>query len=84
MAKRMQTAKQVKKSFKFTGKMLIWAIPVILLISIGFTLLNLPTWLTIVTNLIVGGGVCFIVYVIDDKIKEKKASQPKKPDPFSD
>ena len=83
MARRSQTTKHVKNGFKFTGKMLVWAIPVILLISVGFTLLNLPTWLIILTNLIVGGGVCFLVYVIDEKIKEKKSKQ-KKRDPFAD
>ena len=82
--RRKQTVKIVKKNAKFSFKLLLWAIPVILGVSIGLTLLNQPTWLIMLANLIVGGATCFIVYIIYDKKQQKKQQQPKKPDPFSD
>lgn len=88
MTKRRQTAKEMKKSAKLSGKLLIWAIPVVLVVSFLLTLASLPTWLIVLINIVVGGAVCFVVYIIYDKIEEKKKqkekTEPKKYDPFSD
>ena len=84
MTKRKQVVKQVKKNAKFSGKLLLWAVPVILLLSVLLSMANLPSWLIIFINLVVGGGVCFIAYIIYDKREQKKQQQPKKHDPFSD
>ena len=82
--KRSQITKQVKKNAKFSGFLLLWAIPVIIGMSILCEHFGLPTWLSIMINIIAGGATCFFVYVIWEKIKEKKEKEPKKPDPFSD
>lgn len=84
MNKRRQTSKHIKKSAKFSGKLLLWAIPVVIGVSIGLTLLGMPDWLIILANLVAGGATCFVAYVIYDKIQTKKAKEPKKPDPFAD
>ena len=84
MNKRRQTSKQIKKSAKFSGKLLLWAIPVVVAVSIGLTLLEMPEWLIILANLVAGGATCFVAYIIYDKIQTKKQNEPKKPDPFSD
>ena len=84
MNKRRQTSKQIKKSAKFSGKLLLWAIPVIIAVSVGLTLLEMPEWLIILANLVAGGATCFVAYIIYDKIQTKKQNEPKKPDPFSD
>ena len=84
MTKRKQTSKQIKKSAKFSGKLLLWAIPVVIGVSIGLTLLGMPEWLIILANLVAGGATCFVAYIIYDKIQAKKAKEPKNPDPFAD
>ena len=84
MTRKKQVVKQVKKNAKFSGKLLLWAIPVILGVSFGLTALNLPTWLVMLANLVAGGATCFIAYIIYDKIQQKKEKEPKKPDPFSE
>ena len=79
-----RVAKQVKKNVKLGSKLFLFAIPVMILSSILLAMLNLESWLIILINLIVGGATCFVVYIVYDKLEQKKQDNLDKHDPFSD
>ena len=62
-------------------------IPVILLITYLFAVLKFPVWLAIFLNVVIGGFICLLVYIIFDRIEEKKRVkkllEPNDEDPFS-
>lgn len=94
MAKRNLTEQQrknaraIKSDYKRVGLYILVVFPVIIATTILFTILNWPLWVMIFTNVVLGLAFCFIVYVISDKIKQKKIEkqkrEPKKIDPFAD
>ena len=63
-------------------------VPVVLLLTVLFSRLGLPVWLAMLLNIIIGGLICLLVYMIFDKIDRKKRIEkllkPKSDDPFSD
>ncbi len=62
--------------------------PAILLLTALFASVGMPVWLAMLLNVIIGGLICLLVYIIFDKIERKKRIQkllePEKDDPFSD
>ena len=74
-----QTRKLVEENKRDLKKALkrIWIcfgclIPVLLLFAVGMSELGFPAWLVVLVNVILGGFVCLIVYIIFDKVEEKK------------
>ena len=63
-------------------------IPFMILITYLWAILKIPTWISIVLNVLLGGFVCLTVYLICDKIEQKKYEKSlmktDEKDPFSD
>lgn len=76
-----------KKSIKRGLIYLLCAIPAMLVVSVVFTIINTPYWLTLLTTVVAGGIAVFICYVIGNKLDEKrkeKMKEDKSYDPFKD
>ena len=62
-------------------------VPVILLLTALFSKVGMPVWLAMLLNVIIGGLICLLVYIIFDRIdrkkKIKKLLEPQEDDPFS-
>ncbi len=61
--------------------------PTFILLTYVFSLIPLPVWLIIMLNVIIGGLICLLVYIISDKIEQKKKTKQlldPEDDPFSD
>ena len=64
-------------------------IPVILLLTYLFSVVKIPVWLAMVLNVIIGGIICLLVFIISDKIQQKKKARRElgledTSDPFAD
>ena len=63
-------------------------IPFVLLLTVASSKLGIPVWLAMVLNVVIGGLICLLVYVIGDKIEQRKQAKkllnPKDDDPFAD
>ncbi len=82
-----QQARDYKKMLKRMWICVGCLIPVILLITYAFAVFKFPVWLAIFLNVVIGGFICLLVYIIFDKIEEKKRLknllEPNDEDPFS-
>ena len=82
------THAEYKKSIKRMWICLACLIPFILFMTVVFSKVGMPVWLAMLLNVIIGGLICLLVYMIFDKIdrkkKIKKLLEPKQDDPFSD
>ncbi len=82
-----QQAKDYKKMLKRMWICVGCLIPVILIITYLFAVFNFPVWLAIFLNVVIGGFICLLVYIIFDRIEEKKKLkdllEPNDEDPFS-
>lgn len=84
--------KEVKKEFKVSTKRglieILCEFPILLLCTIGFYLLKLPNWLSILLTVCVGVLVYIIIEIIAYKLSSRKkkieSEKPKKFDPYAD
>ena len=94
MSKRLNqnTSRKSDREYKLALKR-VWIcvaclIPVILILTALFSKLGLPVWIAMVLNVVIGGLICLLVYVIGDKIEQRKKAKkllnPKEDDPFAD
>ena len=83
-----QTPYDIKKTVKQGFIYLLIAFPFVLISSILLTIVKAPLFVVMFSNVVVGGGVIFVVWIIHNKIKEKrqnsKNDNTKKFDPFKD
>lgn len=82
-----QKAHAMKLSIKRTWICVGIVAPVFIILTYVFSLVPLPVWLIMLLNVIIGGLICLLVYIISDKIEQKKkAKEILEPhdDPFSD
>ena len=79
---------EYKKNIKRVWVCLLVLIPVILGLTIAWSDLSLPFWLAMILNVLIGGLICLLVFIISDKIEQKKRVKkllnPKDDDPFAD
>lgn len=85
---RKKSLKEYKKGVKRIWICVLCLIPIVIILTYVFALLKFPVWLAMLLNVIVGGFICLIVYIIFDKIdqkkKVKKILEIEEDDPFSD
>ena len=85
--KARQEKKEYKRSIKRLWICVLWLIPVMIGLSVLFSELKFPLWLALLLNVVIGGFVCLLVYIIFDKLeqrkKEKQLHEPEEYDPFS-
>lgn len=78
----------IKKTFKTGLIYLLIAFPFVLIVATVLTIIKAPLVVIMIANLVVGGGVVLIAFIVHGKIKEKKEikakNEPKKFDPFKD
>lgn len=77
----------VKKTVKTGFLYLLIAFPFVLIVATVLTIINAPLWAIMLCNIVTGGGVVFLAYIIHNKIKEKRnknKGQGKDFDPFRD
>ena len=68
-----KTEQEFKQDLKNIWKALLWVIPVLIAVTYLFgVVLKLQTWLVIFINVVLGGFICLLVYIIFDKIQDKK------------
>lgn len=83
-----QTPYDIKQTLKRGFAYLLIAFPVVLICSTLLTIIKAPLAVILLCDVVVGGGVVLLVWIIHNKIKEKKAikaeTEPKKFDPFKD
>lgn len=79
--------KEYKRSVKRLWICVLWLMPVMLGLSVLFAELKFQFWLALLLNVVIGGFVCLLVYIISDKLeqrkKEKQLLEPEEFDPFS-
>ena len=62
-------------------------LPVFILLTYVFALVPLPVWLIMLLNVIIGGLICLLVYIISDKIEQNRKTKElldSDDDPFVD
>lgn len=82
-----QTPYDVKKTVKQGFIYLLIAFPFVLIVATLLTILKAPLIVVMICNIVVGGGVVLIAWIVHTKIKDKKAKEQKlgnKFDPFKD
>lgn len=82
-----QKAHAMKLSIKRTWLCVGIVAPVFILLTYVFSLVLMPVWLIMLLNVIIGGLICLLVYIISDKIEQKKQAKEElqhDDDPFSD
>lgn len=83
-----QLKHEYKKNVKMVWRTMLVLVPVIFVLSIVFAALHIPMWLNILMNVVVGGFVCLIVYVIYDRMEKKRKvddlTKEEDYDPFKD
>ena len=67
-----ENKRDYKKALKRIWISFACLIPVLLLLSVGMSFLEFPSWLVVIVNVILGGFVCLLVYIISDKVEDKK------------
>lgn len=70
-----KTAKEYKKGLKRVWICVLCLIPIILILTYFMAELGLPSWLSILINVVLGGFVCLFVYIIYDKKDERKKAK---------
>lgn len=67
---------------------LLIALPFVAVVAVGLTIAKVNPLVIMLCNVVVGGIVILVAYIIHSKIKEKRAEKqknsPKKFDPFKD
>lgn len=67
---------------------LLIALPFVAVVAILLTMANSPLWVIMLCNVVTGGAVVLICYLVHNKIKEKRKEKErnghKKFDPFKD
>ena len=83
-----QSPYDVKKTLKQMLIYLLIALPFIAIVAVGLTILKVDPLVIMLCNVVTGGIVVCICYVVHSKIKAKKEQEqigkPKKFDPFKD
>ena len=77
----------VKKTLKIGLIYLAIALPFVAVVAVLLTLAKAPVGVVMLCNVVTGGVVVFVCYIVHNKIKEKrkeKAKDGKKFDPFKD
>ena len=75
----------VKKTVKQGVIYLLIAFPFVLFVATVLTIVNAPLWAIMFCNIVVGGGVILLEYIIHNKIKENKKKKNESTfDPFKD
>ena len=82
-----QSQREYKKSIKRVWISLLFMIPVFLVLTSVLGIAGVPVWLTMILNVVIGGLICLLVYIIFDKIDQRKRIkeflEPDEHDPFS-
>ena len=83
-----QTPYDIKQTLKQGLIYLLIALPFVAIVAVLLTIIKAPVGVVMLCNIITGGIVVFVAYVIHNNIKEKRKQkqkdQPKKFDPFKD
>ena len=83
-----QSPSDIKKTLKTMLIYLLIALPFICVVAVGLTILKVNPVVIMLCNVVTGGIVVCIAYVVHSKIKSKKEQEnfgkPKKFDPFKD
>lgn len=83
-----QSPYDVKKTLKQGLIYLLIALPFVAVVAVALTIAKVPPLVIMLCNVVTGGFVVLISYLIHCKMKEKKEqkmkNQPKKFDPFKD
>lgn len=83
-----QTPYDVKKTLKQGLIYLLIALPFVSVVAVCLTIAKAPVAVIMLCNVVTGGVVVFVTYLIHCKIKEKRKEKqknsPKKFDPFKD
>ncbi len=82
-----QTPYDAMKTIKQGFIYLLIAFPFVLFVATVLTIIKAPLWAIMLCNVVAGGGVVFLVYIIHNKIKEKAKIKREKDgnfDPFKD
>ncbi len=85
--KMIEDKQYAKKLIKKIWVCVLCLIPFMILVTYLWAVLKIPTWISIILNVTLGAFVCLIVYVIFDKLEQKKIKkemQETEKDPFSD
>ena len=79
---------EYKQNIKRAWICLACLIPVILLLTYVGSVVKIPAWLMIALNVIIGGLVCLLVFIISDKIQQRNKARKElmqdNDDPFAD
>lgn len=83
-----KTKQEYKKGVKRIWICVLFLIPVMIMLSVVLGELKVPEWLIILINVILGGFLCLIIYIVFDKIDARKKAKefldPDTHDPFKD
>ena len=83
-----QKAHDMKVNIKRIWICVAILIPVFIILTYVFSLVPLPVWLIMLLNVIIGGLICLLVYIISDRIEQRRKTKeildPDNDDPFSD
>lgn len=82
-----QSPYDVKKTLKKGLVYLLIAFPFVLVVATLLTIANAPLAVILLCDVVVGGGIVFVVWIIHNKIIEKRQKNKngqKKYDPFKD
>ena len=83
-----QSPYDIKKTLKQILIYLLIALPFIAMVAVGLTILKVNPIVIMLCNVVTGGLVIGICYIIHSKMKDKRTkrqeSKPKKFDPFKD
>ncbi|MBO7508157.1 MAG: hypothetical protein J6T39_00740 [Clostridia bacterium] len=85
---RRMTDHEYKLAIKRVWICLACLVPFILILTALSSKLGIPVWLAMVLNVVIGGLICLLVYIISDRIEQKKKVKkllnPDNDDPFAD
>ena len=88
LEQKKQLVRDYKKGIKRLWICVACLIPFVILLTYIFAVIGMQVWLAVFLNVVIGGFICLIVYIVFDKIDKKKQIrdmlEPEEKDPISD